>query len=579
MRWLPVVLTALACGDVVEQDVDDGCLYGLDANGDGVCDRLAADWSRDAQVPDGESRANIFDLDADQLPEVARHGIRHATQWPITVSGMLLPYEPVRHFLDDPADNDEAQTYKNLVGSLLGFSDLQGLYDQVGVPPFNDASATGIYDIEVPPGLTRDDRLGVTILDTPDGTALTFSCAACHAGRLLGRTVMGLTNRQPRANAFFDLGKTVLPSMPDDVFQRVTGATEGEIGMLARSRTNLARVGVKDPAALGLDTSLAQVAMSLSQRNADAYATPSATFEATPRPNALTSHVADSKPMPWWTLKHKTRWLSDGSIVSGNPIFTNFLWNEIGRGTDLKELEDWLTTNRKVADELTVAVFANTPPPWTDFFDASGLDLASAQRGQALFADHCSTCHGTYDKGWDAADASSRTPEALLATTAVHYHPSTPVMDVGTSLARADGMPAFAERLNELAISAWMQTTVEVQTGYVPPPLDGIWARYPYLHNNSVPTLCALLSPVEARPTVFWQGPSEEAADFDADCVGYPTGEAVPAGWDGIEGARFDTSRPGMSNEGHTAMLTAANGDWLLSDDDRVDLIAFLKTL
>lgn len=116
--------------------------------------------------------------------------------------------------------------------------------------------------------------------------------------------------------------------------------------------------------------------------------------------------------------------------------------------------------------------------------------------------------------------------------------------------------------------------------GYVPPPLDGIWARYPYLHNNSVPTLCDLLSPPEDRPTEFWQGPADDAeTDFDADCVGYPVGDAVPAAWREDEDAHFDATLPGLSNAGHDQMLRDASGAWDLSEDDKLDLIEFLKTL
>ncbi|MGM0575220.1 MAG: hypothetical protein ACQEXJ_05775 [Myxococcota bacterium] len=77
-------------------------------------------------------------------------------------------------------------------------------------------------------------------------------------------------------------------------------------------------------------------------------------------------------------------------------------------------------------------------------------------------------------------------------------------------------MAAFAGRLNDLAISQWMGTVVEVQQGYVPPPLDGVWARYPYLHNQSVPTLCDMLTPGPDRPEVFWMGPADDPeTDFD----------------------------------------------------------------
>ena len=38
---------------------------------------------------------------------------------------------------------------------------------------------------------------------------------------------------------------------------------------------------------------------------------------------------------------------------------------------------------------------------------------------------------------------------------------------------------------------------------YHAPPLNGIWASPPYLHNGSVPTIEALLSPYAERPTTF----------------------------------------------------------------------------
>ena len=131
----------------------------------------------------------------------------------------------------------------------------------------------------------------------------------------------------------------------------------------------------------------------------------SAEHEQNPRPNELETLVADSKPMPWWNMKHKTRWLADGSIVAGNPVHTNFLWNEIGRGTDLEVLEQWLDENDEVVRALTAAVFASEAPRWTDFFPAESLDLEQAKRGQSLFVERCATCHGTYEKGWEGENA------------------------------------------------------------------------------------------------------------------------------------------------------------------------------
>jgi hypothetical protein len=170
--------------------------------------------------------------------------------------------------------------------------------------------------------------------------------------------------------------------------------------------------------------------------------------------------------------------------------------------------------------------------------------------------------------------------DARIRRVALDYHDQTPVLNVGTDPWRAAGMAAFADRLNDLAISQWMQTVVEVQDGYVPPPLDGIWARYPYLHNQSVPTLCEMLLPSDQRTPVFWMGPSvDPATDFDMDCIGFPVGASIPDVWREDPRAEYDTTRLGLSNRGHDEWLTAEDGSPRFTADEIRDLIAFLKLL
>ncbi|HMV65775.1 MAG TPA: hypothetical protein PKA64_02900 [Myxococcota bacterium] len=532
----------------------------------GACLGAMPDWDRGATFD--APRRDVYDL-GDDLDAVRDRGLIYVSSWPVDVSGMLLPARPMREVFADDATNPDILGIQNLGRIALGFGTLDEMYTWLGLTTFN-ADGEGPFYTPPPPGQGPGDRMGVSFLDTPDGEAMTFSCATCHAARLFGRSVMGLHNRRARANAFFHLGRDFFPNIPPELFQGLTDADEGEMALFNRVAHNLRAVGSRPPQALGLDTSLAQVALSLSKREPDAWATRSDGFELAPRPNDLDAYVADSKPATWWTLKYKDRWLEDGSIVSGNPIFTNFLWNEIGRGTDLHELDRWLHQNLDVVSELTAAVFATEPVRWTDYFPASTLDLDAARRGEATFEARCAECHGRYAKDWDSDDPT--------LTRSVDYPSPTPVIDVGTDPQRALGMNAFADMLNDLEISAWMGTVVEPQTGYVPPPLDGIWARWPYLHNASIPTLCALLSPPEERPAVFWAGPSDDPdTDFDADCVGFPS--EVPAAWMEEPSAQFDTSREGMSNAGHDAMLRDGDGGWLLDEAARADLIMFLKTL
>jgi mono/diheme cytochrome c family protein len=558
MRWLPLALLLSACSV---------CELGLDADGDGVCDGDGVDWSVEASVPEGTDRGNIYGLPDAELEAVRRAGLLHATQWPVATSGVFVPHRALRVLFDEDSDDPTVQSARTIARNTLGFHSFDELVAWVGAPVMGPGGE-GPYDVPRPEGFGEGDRFGVSVVDTELGEGLTFSCGACHAGRLLGRTVVGLPNRRPRANVFFDFGKDVVDMVDPDFLVTLTDASEGEVEMLRQAALRLPSVGHKVPEVLGLDTSLAQVALSLARRTDDPWATRDWVHEANPEPNALEEHVADSKPMPWWTMKHKTRWLADGSVVSGNPIHTNLLWNELGRGTDLDELQAWMEDNQAIVDELTVAVFASEPPRWTDAFDASTVDVAAAQRGQAHFEALCARCHGFYDKDWSAP-----------FETAVRYPERTPVIDVGTDPGRWQGMQHFADRLNGLAISEAIATVVEPQQGYVPPPLTGIWARYPYLHNNAVPTLCDLLKPADQRPTAFVQGPSESMADFDADCVGYPVGDAMPAGWAEDDEAAFDTTRPGLSNAGHDAWLVDEQGDEVLSDDDRADLVAYLKTM
>jgi len=112
-------------------------------------------------------------------------------------------------------------------------------------------------------------------------------------------------------------------------------------------------------------------------------------------------------------------------------------------------------------------------------------------------------------------------------------------------------------------------------------PLDGIWATAPFLHNGSVPTLWALLSPYAERPRDFWLGNRE----FDAEKVGYATGE--------VKGAThlFTVDRQGrpIRGDANTGHLFETPADPAhprkgtigptLQPPDRRALVEYLKTL
>lgn len=540
---------------------------------------VRAQWSRETEVT--SSRENIYGLSAGEFHDSVMAGRKHALIYPVTVTSLLIPYEPMKTFFNSAENDPVRRLLFTIAQTVTPFKSMNEVYRWLGLhnfPAQDDERNPNPF-----PALSEREKalpMGATLLDSHGRKGLTFSCATCHSADLFGVKVLGLTNRFPRANDFFHEGKRVAPYINSYIFRDLLKAPEEDRLMFNDSKDAIRYVGTKQPAVLGLDTSLAQVAMSLSRRAQDPYATKTPATAKNPRPNKLEKMIADSKPAVWWTLKYKNRWLSDGSIVSGNPVHTNFLWNEIGRGTDLKVLEKWLVDNDQKIRELTSAVFASQSPRYEKFFGTGSLDIDKARRGQKHYAMACARCHGTYTKGWDVPEAGTLSDEELLANVNLTYHKKTPVRDVGTDPGRYLGMREFADALNSLQISKSIGTVVEPQKGYVPPPLDGIWARWPYFHNNSVPNLCALLTKASARPSTYWAGPANDKdLDFDQDCVGYPLAEKTPAAWKRNKDFFYDTRKEGLRNTGHDEGIFLKEGAELFTQAEKMELIEFLKTL
>ena len=540
------------------------------------------DWSNSASLENGKPRYDLYEHGRD-LEDIKKQGYIHALKWPVEVTGLLVPYEPVKYFLESEKETALERLIEAIGERAVGFKTFEEMYNWLGLNKYpQPAENRAPFYVPYPDGndyQLPEYRMGASLIQTPHGKGLTFACATCHSGTFLGHSIMGLTNKRPRANEFFVMAKKYIPFVPPGLFKVGTKATDGEKKMFARTQRNLQFVGSVSPLVRGLDTSLPHVALSLDKRLDDDIATKKLPRRRSRKRHPLYTTPGDSKPMPWWNLKYKTRWLSDGSIISGNPVLTNFLWNEIGRGTDLVELEDWMKNNQKTVADLTAAVFATRSPHWTDFYPSHTLDLDMAKRGESVFKESCQKCHGTYIKNWSLPNASELSYTENLKTFQILYHKKTPVKDVGTDPYRYMATKYFAGRLNKLRISKWMETVVVPQVGYVPPPLEGIFMRYPYMHNNSIPNLCALMKKVSDRPKKFVQGPSRSPADYDEECVGYPVGEDIPLSWWNEEDAIFDASRKGLSNSGHTQAFYDKEGNSKMTDIEKRELLEFLKTL
>lgn len=538
---------------------------------------FAGGWEKGAPVPEGGC-ANSFNYSDAEFSSIRARGQIYAFQYPVEVTGSQLPYEAIKRFLEDPSENPLRTLLQEMARGITSIRSFDQVLAWLGLHKFPETQPYEELRFSVPEGFSPGDRMGLTLFRKPKATGFTFSCAGCHVGQLFGRPILGLTNRFPRANEFFVHGSAAVRSIPTDFFTLGTAATPAEAELYRYTRENVLYVSSKIPEAMGLDTSLAHVALSLARRGSDPYAEKYPGYAYFPREEKLADFPSDSKPAVWWNAKYKNRWLSDGSVVAGNPILTNLLWNDIGRGTDLHDLEGWIEINQEKIKELTTAVFSVEAPRITRFFPAERIDLESAKRGEPIFNQRCAKCHGHYEKGWSSPESDRLNLADQLATTHVRYSSQTKVINVGTDPYRREGMASLLQ-LNHLAISQRFGVQVEVTNGYVPQPLVGIWARWPYFHNNSIPSLCALLTRAEDRPKAYYSGePNDSDRDFDFECNGYPLGNKVPEEWKSWR-HRFNTRSLGLSNAGHDEGIFLKDGQELLSPQDKRDLIRFMQTL
>jgi hypothetical protein len=193
---------------------------------------------------------------------------------------------------------------------------------------------------------------------------------------------------------------------------------------------------------------------------------------------------------------------------------------------NIKRVRDWIWT---------------LPPPKYPYI----IDAARAASGQAIYAQLCAECHSF---------GGTRTGSVV------------DIDDIGTDPSRLNSYThIFAA--NQAALfpeSRYRFAHFRKTHGYANQPLDGIWARAPYLHNGSIPTLWDLLQPPEDRPQKFSRGYDV----YDKEKVGFisNTPEANRTG------SPYDTTIPGNGNGGHLYGTQ-------LSDEEKRALVEYMKTL
>lgn len=242
----------------------------------------------------------------------------------------------------------------------------------------------------------------------------------------------------------------------------------------------------------------------------------------------------------WWLLKKKNAMFYNGF---GRGDFGKFLM--LSNILTVKDTAEAREVFSHFGDVL--AYIKSIEPPKYPY----PINQAITNIGKAIYTTNCSKCHGSY--GTEMSYPNLLIPESIIQTDSLLFKAN-------------HQNPQFIEWFNKSWFAQGdLPARLVPSSGYVAPPLDGIWATAPYLHNGSVPTLETLLNS-NARPT-YWK------RNFEKPSYNYQT-----VGWDYEtckEPARkkvYNTTLKGYGNRGHYF------GDHL-SSEERKALIEYLKTL
>jgi mono/diheme cytochrome c family protein len=189
------------------------------------------------------------------------------------------------------------------------------------------------------------------------------------------------------------------------------------------------------------------------------------------------------------------------------------------------------------------------------------IDSIRANRGKVVFENTCAKCHGTYDR--DSENLPIYMPPKVI-----------PWKGVKTDHDRLENLDEhFLGLIRTSPLSDLIQQT-STQDSYVAPRLHAIWARFPYLHNGSVPSISDLLKPASERTRFFSLRDAGERERFDEDSLGLKVkGRHEVRGKPTLHSREiYDTGLQGQSNQGHEFQTG-------LDASAKQDLIEYLKTL
>ncbi len=348
------------------------------------------------------------------------------------------------------------------------------------------------------------------------------NCFTCHGGKVAGRVIPGLANSHQELTSLL-----------------------GDLAALRASGRGSDPEAARDNASLGFPLNFVKGSTNATQYSILLGSMRDRDLELVFPPKLSQPFVHNSIDAPaWWLFSRKSRIYWDGMAPKTPRTLMQFT---MAPGLSGQTIRSWEEDFGPIRDYIESLEAPDYP------FE---IDAQLAERGREPFERTCSECHGRY-----SAEGLEEYPERTV-----------PLALVDTDPLRLEAIaPASKKKYNDSWFSNYGEHPVEIETtGYVAPPLEGVWATAPYLHNGSVPTLWHMLFP-DQRPDVWLR--SEDG--YDEERVGLEVEEldAVPPGLSARETRRyFDTQVPSHSPSGHRFPE-------VLDEAERRAVLEYLKTL
>lgn len=373
------------------------------------------------------------------------------------------------------------------------------------------------YGLMEPPKQRQETGPALGYVD--DGkSGWVMNCLSCHAGKVAGRVMPGLPNSHFALQTLTEDVRLTKLRMKKPLSHLDLGTLNFPLGT-TNGTTNSVIFGV-------LLSNLRDNDMKVHQ------------FRPAPK---VEHHDLDAPP--FWNVKKKSRLYIDGHIAKTHRPLMQFI---LLPKNDENTIKRWEPDFR---DILAWIESVEAPRwPWK-------IDQKVAARGRVVFKRNCAECHGTYGE-------NPTYPERTV-----------PIEKIGTDPVRLRALTRkHLQWEKEGWVSRYGKDEVDVApSGYVAPPLDGVWASAPYFHNGSVPTLWHVLHP-ENRPAVWKR--TENGYDQLRGGLEVQEFNELPDSIDARAERRryFDSQVSGKSASGHDFPAK-------LTEPEKRAVLEYLKTL